>query len=204
MFNRGFYAVLIGATVLLSAAVFSQSEEDNTNSGDTAQTNDELFPIDGATREPIVGELYVREVIENWAIRCVKAEDPATEECALFQLLTEDNGSPVAELRMVRLPDGGQAKAGVTFVAPLGTLLTEGIIFKLGEGAPRRFEFSWCEQIGCISRFGLAQADIDAFEKGTSTIISLTPVVARETPLAVTISLDGFADAWGKVTAPQQ
>ena len=51
--------------------------------------------------------------------------------------------------------------AGATIITPLETLLTQQITLQVDTAQPKRYPFSWCSPIGCVSRVGFTQAEID-------------------------------------------
>jgi invasion protein IalB len=145
-----------------------------------------------------VGQTYISAVHGDWEERCVKTEDGA-DPCQLYQLLMDDNANPVAEISIFGLPKGQQAAAGATIIVPLETLLTESLSMKVDAGKERKYPFSWCSGIGCVSRVGFTGPEIDVFRKGNSAEISIVPVVAPDQRVTVKVSLKGFTAGFDAV-----
>jgi invasion protein IalB len=164
----------------------------------------EAAPADGLsmgkTEAPAdgVGTTYTAETFGSWEQRCVKTEDGA-DPCQLYQLLKDDQGNAVAEISLFGLPAGQQAAAGATIIAPLETLLTEDLSMSIDKSAARKYPFSWCSNIGCISRVGFTQAEIDGFKKGNEATLTIVPVVAPDQKVNLKVSLSGFTAGYDAV-----
>ncbi len=155
-----------------------------------------------APPEPEVMEV-VRETHGDWEIRC----EPDGDNCFLYQLARDANNSPVAEISIVKLPEGQEAAAGVTVVTPLGTFLTPGLGMQIDSGQGRQYEFAFCSQVGCFARFGLTNASVDAMKRGRAATLRVAAVQAPETPIDLRVSLTGFTagfNALPVVDLPQQ
>lgn len=146
-------------------------------------------PVEGG--EPQPGQPYIREEFGDWAMRCIRAAEGA-DPCELYQLLLSAEGNPVAEISLFPLPPGGQAAAGATVVAPLETLLTEGLTLSIDGGTPRQYEFSFCNRAGCIARIGLTADDVTAFKRGNAATLRIVPALDPSQPFDLTVSLTGF------------
>jgi invasion protein IalB len=148
-------------------------------------------------QEPQVMEI-VKETFGDWQVRCA----PEGDECFMYQLALDGQENPVAEVSILKLPEAAEADAGVTVVTPLGTLLTNGLVFQVDSGEARQYPFAWCSQVGCFSRFGLAKTSIDGMKRGNAGRISLVSVGAPEAPVVLNVSLTGFTDAWNSLALP--
>ena len=162
---------------------------------ETTQLDDE-FPVAEDSDEPKEGQLYVREAHGSWEVRCVKAAGDEPEACRLYQLLQDQNGASVAEIDFQKLPEGGKAVAGVDFASPLGTLLTEQVVMRIDSGKAKKYQFGWCDQYGCFSRFGLTGEELANLKKGANAHITIVSVALPEEPINLTVSLTGFTAAW--------
>lgn len=138
------------------------------------------------------GSTYVAANFEVWEQRCVRADEAGVETCQLYQLLKDAKGNSVAEITMFGLPEGQEAAAGATVIAPLETLLTEGMLLQIDAGKPKAYPFTWCSSIGCIARIGLTAAEVDALKKGNKATITIVPVVAPTEKVLLDVSLKGF------------
>jgi len=149
-----------------------------------------------------VGSTYIKEVEGDWDLQCIRAPEGQADPCEMVQLLKEANGNPVVEMRIFALPAGGQAVAGATVITPLETLLTEPLRIGVDGGAAKRYPYSWCSKVGCVSRLGLTAEDIAGFKRGAQGTLTIVPAAAPDQKVELPISLTGFTAAWGSLEAP--
>ena len=159
-------------------------------------------PDDLALGKPVtddgVGSTYVEAKFGDWDQRCVRTADGANP-CQLYQLLLDATKNPVAEFSVFGLPAGGQAVAGATAIVPLETLLTADVTLQVDGGAAKKYPFSWCSEIGCLSRIGFTAEELAALKKGSAASLTIVPVQAPEQKVVVTISLKGFTAGYDAV-----
>ncbi|MEO1677278.1 MAG: invasion associated locus B family protein [Pseudomonadota bacterium] len=151
-------------------------------------------PVDdgAAASADQIGQPYLLETSGDWEIRCVRTSlehDP----CALHQLLQDEADNSVATIELVNLPPDQAAAAGATIVTPLETLLTEQITLQVDGGQGRRYPFSFCTQIGCVSRVGFTDAEVDAFRRGAEATLTIVPATARDAQVRLGVSLIGIS-----------
>jgi invasion protein IalB len=120
-----------------------------------------------------VGDSYVKANFEAWEQRCVRTES-GIDPCQLYVLLKDENGQAVAEFSVFNLPAGteGPAAAGGTFIAPLETLLTNGVTITVDQNKPRAYPFTFCASIGCVVRLGFTAEEVELFKKGATATLS--------------------------------
>lgn len=149
-----------------------------------------------------LGSNYTAANFEAWEQRCVRTESGA-DPCQLYLLLKDKAGNSVAEFTMFNLPKGGEgpAVAGATFIAPLETLLTAGMMLQIDGGKPKAYPFTFCTQIGCVARIGLTAEEVTAMKSGASATIVIVPFVAPTEKVELAISLKGFTAGFDAVTA---
>ena len=153
-----------------------------------------------ANAEPQVGQYYVKETHQDWTTRCLKAEQ-GRDPCELYQLLKDDEGNSVAEMTLIPLKNS-EVAAGATLVAPLETDLVQGLGFAVGSAEPRGYPFNFCAPVGCVSRMGFTQAELDALKRGNEATITLLPFGGdRENPVRLTLSLAGFTAAFDALSS---
>lgn len=143
------------------------------------------------TTGPQVGEPYVSAEFGDWLLRCVVSgteDDP----CQLYQLLSDQEDNPVAEISVFPLPEDQQAEAGVTLITPLETLLTENVTLRVDSGEAKRYPFTFCTPVGCVARIGLLPDEVNAFRRGNRAQVRIVPAAAPEQEVLLTISLSGF------------
>ena len=154
-------------------------------------------PVDNSPARPEAMEI-VKETFGDWQVRCA----PDGNECFMYQLAVDEAKSPVAEVSILKLPDGAEAAAGVTVVTPLGTLLTSGVVLQVNSGEKRQYPFAWCSQVGCFARFGLAKPTIDSMKRGKAGSLTLISVGRPQAPVTLAVSLSGFTAAFDSLQAP--
>lgn len=159
-------------------------------------------PVEGGP--PQVGETYIRETFGDWSLRCLKAET-GEDPCQLYQLLMDADGNAVAEISMFPLPEGSQAAAGATIVAPLETLLTEQITISVDGTGARRYPFTFCNQAGCVARVGFTADEVAQFKAGAGASMRIVPAAAPDQEVLLNISLVGFTAGYdGTATPPAE
>lgn len=155
------------------------------------------------TDGPQPGQTYVREVSGDWSLECLKVEE-GEEPCQIFQTMTDGEGNQVANMRIFKLPAGGQAEAGALVAVPLETLLTAQLTITVDGAQPKRYPFSVCDRQGCYARIGLTGEDIASYKRGASATVTLIPFVAPDERVEVKLSLSGFTAGYDMVTVPTE
>lgn len=178
---------MILTSLLLASMSMAQDAAKDTEQKPSAE---EAFPV---AKEPADGP-YIKATFGAWEIRCIKLE--SGENCSLYQLIKDDNDNPTAEISIVALPEGQEAKAGATFVSPLATLLTRGVAYSIDSDRARRYNFNWCDRGGCIARFGFSAEEIEFMKNGKVGTFTIVALAAPDSPLTLKVPLDGFTDAW--------
>lgn len=139
-----------------------------------------------------VGEPYLASESGDFAIRCLKAEEGATDPCQLYQLLNDDQGNSVAEFTMFPIPNGSRAAAGATIVVPLETLLTEQLTISVDGANARRYPFTFCNAAGCVARVGFTAEEVASFKRGNVATLRMVPAAAPDQEVVLSLSLTGF------------
>ena len=162
--------------------------------GGAALAQDATSADDFDIGEPVnqVGQSYFRETFTDWSLRCVRAPEGQPDPCELYQLLTDENGNEVAEFSIIPLPEGRDAVAGATIVAPLGTLLSEDVVISVDGAEARRYRFTVCNQAGCAAQFGLTQSQLDQMKRGSRATVRVVPFQAPDQEVLLEVSLSGF------------
>ena len=147
---------------------------------------------------PQLGERYSKQTFDDWELACLKT-DGETDPCSLLQILKDKKGNNIAEFSLFRISNGTQAVAGATIVVPLETLLPAQLTISI-DGAPgKRYNYSFCNPIGCYAQIGLTEADIAAMKKGKSAKLSLRPAPAPDQVVEIDMSLKGFTAGYNVV-----
>jgi invasion protein IalB len=145
-------------------------------------------PVEGA---PQIGDPYISAEFGDWSLRCV-VSGTENDPCQLYQLLTDQQDNAVAEISVFPLPENQQAEAGVTLITPLETLLTENVTIRVDNGEPKRYPFTFCAAVGCVSRIGLLPDEVAAYRRGVAAQIRIVPAAAPDQEVILTVSLRGF------------
>jgi invasion protein IalB len=154
----------------------------------------EAAPAEGAgqvAQEPQIGDPYVSAEFGDWALRCV-VSGTENDPCQLFQLLTDQEDNAVAEISVFPLPEDQPAEAGVTLITPLETLLTENVAISVDGGQAKRYPFTFCAAVGCVSRIGLLPEEVAAFRRGAVARVRIVPAAAPDQEVLLDVSLRGF------------
>lgn len=140
-----------------------------------------------------VGDSYIKANFEAWEQRCIKTESGA-DPCQLYQLLKDAQGNSVAEFSVFTLPEGseGPAAAGANLIAPLETLLTEGLRLSIDGSKDRAYPFTFCTGVGCVARLGFTAEEVAMFKKGAKATMTIVPFVAPDQKVTLDVSLKGF------------
>ena len=177
----------------LFAGTLAAAQESTDAAADSAIVAPEIQP----------GQPYIVESFGDWSRRCVMNPNGA-DPCQLYQLLVDADGNQVAEITLFPIPNA-QAAAGGAIIAPLETLLPQGMLLSVDDGTPRRYNFTFCSRAGCVSRVGFTNDEIEAFKRGTAAKLVLVPAAAPDTTVELTISLAGFTAGLNNIfAAPTQ
>jgi invasion protein IalB len=194
-----FLCSLSAIALMAFGAPLAAQEQADTAAQQEARPDSALSLGEEDTDGPRLGETYVTEEIGDWEIQCIRTEQDEYP-CTMYQLLTDSDGNPVAEVSIFRLPPGGQAVAGATIIVPLETLLTEQLRLSVDAGQGKRYPFSFCNQIGCYSRIGLTEGDVNAFKRGAKANVRIVPFPAPDQTVTLEMSLSGFTASYDKVS----
>lgn len=140
-----------------------------------------------------------RATFGDWQVIC--AGD--TDFCAMKQFGLSPDGSPAAEVEIIKLPGDVPAVAGVTALLPLGVILEEGLLTRVDDNEPFRRAFQVCLPEGCIVRYGAEIEELNEMRAGTTLRFFVRAINVPQGPIPVTVSLRGFTAAFNSLE-PQQ
>ena len=154
--------------------------------------------------EPRLGERYSKEQFGDWDLACVKT-DTDQDPCSILQIVVDQQGHPVAEVSLHRIEqENSPAVAGATVVVPLETLLPAGLSISV-DGAPaKRYNYSFCNPLGCVALIALTQEDVDAYKRGKEAVLALKPAQAPDQVIRMRLSLSGFTAGFNVVDVVKQ
>ena len=196
---------LITAMMMPIATVAQEEAASDETTSQAEATEENVQDVGGNLslgREVAQNEPYVKETHGDWELKCFgRANTEGEEVCQMYQLLSDpETGQPIAEFSIFRLPEGTQAVAGATIVAPLGTLLSEELKIYVDIGIAKSYPFSFCNLSGCFSRVGFTADDIDAMKRGEIANIEIVPAQAPDKKVTIKASLEGFTAAFDAVS----
>ena len=180
------------ALLALAGPVAAQDTEE------TPSTTPELDLGQPVGDGPQLGERYSKEKFGDWDLACIKT-NAETDPCSMLQILTDAQGNPTAEVSIFRLEGAGQAIAGGTIVVPLETLLTAQITVAVDGGSGKRYNYSFCNPLGCVAQVGFTEEDINAFKRGNAGVLTIVPAPAPDQKVELAMSLSGFTAAFDAV-----
>ena len=190
------------AVLTLAAPVWAQQSEtaeDAPTAESAAGAESQLDLGQPVGSEPQLGERYSKAKFGDWDLACIKTE-AEVDPCSLLQILNDETGNPVAEFSLFRIANGTQAVAGATVIVPLETLLPAQLTIAVdGEAGGKRYNYSFCNPIGCVAQIGLTQEDVDAFKRGNVAKVSLRPAPAPDQLIELEMSLTGFTAGYDEV-----
>jgi len=192
--------LILGFMTLSLAAQTAEEQPQDEPSVEEAETVDtDTAPVAEPTEQAEAPNITVEE-IGDWQLRC----EVESGNCFMYQLANDQQGNPVVEMNIVNLPEDADAGAGVTVVAPLGALLTEGLVVQIDSNPAKQYAFNWCTRTGCFSRFGLTNDDIAWMKRGATARMRIVSVSAADQPVLLDLSLTGFTAAFTKLTESAQ
>ncbi|MGB0498835.1 MAG: invasion associated locus B family protein, partial [Rubricella sp.] len=142
-----------------------------------------------------VTEEVVRETFGDWTVVCLGESD----FCSMRAVALNPEGSPGAQIDLVRLPRGGPALGGMTAIVPLVVLLNEGLVTVVDDGQPVVQDYDFCRQNGCLARFGLTEGQITEMRRGAVMGLVMSAVDVPQNPIVMRLSLTGFTAAWNSM-----
>lgn len=142
---------------------------------------------------------YVKEVYDDWNLNCIK-DDNDQEICQMVQLLDDGNGSPVGQVVLHQVQNGGKAVAGGSMTFPLGTALKPKLRMSIDGREAKFYDFSFCTRDGCTAMVGFTEDDIVKFKAGKEAAIVLIPFFAPNQTVSLTLSLKGFTAAFDETS----
>ncbi len=188
----------VATAALFCGAAIAQESQPQTETEQTELGSE----LDLGESGPRVGEQYAKEESGDWTITCLKTED-GNDPCLLQQILSGEEGQPIANVSINKLPEGSAAVAGASLTVPLETMLQAQVALSI-DGAPgKRYNYHHCNPIGCVAQLGFTQSDIDAMKAGTKATISLVSILAPTQLLEIEMSLAGFTSGFDKLEPRQ-
>ena len=175
--------VAIATSLAIAHGAFAQDQKNAKQS----------FPV-GKAPEVKIGQTYAVETFDAWELLCVKvAKGP--EPCEIGQLIRNDKGVPVAQIRVVPLPPGQPALAGANITMPLGVDLQHGLTVQVDKNPPKQYSYGVCFGIGCVAPVGITALELEDMRAGKQIKV-VSDIYGGPQVLTITASLKGFAKAY--------
>ncbi|PYE86036.1 invasion associated locus B family protein [Pseudoroseicyclus aestuarii] len=202
-------AAILGALPLAGPALAQEAEADAAGQETGAASEDtagqDALDLGTAQADPAAaadapGQPYIRDEFDDWSQRCLRAPEGEAEPCQLYQLLLDGEENAVAEISILPLEEGNQAAAGVVVVVPLETQLTEQLTLQIGTNEARQYPYEFCNQAGCVSRFGLSDEQLTQFRRGASGTVRIVPAAAPDQEVTLDMSLAGFTAGFDAIS----
>ena len=166
-----------------------------------AEEADSLSIDDTMMSDPQQTEPYIKERFENWTLKCIKPVN-SIERCEANQIIFNQKQQPVAEISIIKLPKGQVAAAAATIIVPLETILSEGLVLAIQELEPKRYQFKFCNSLGCFSQIGLTEDEVEALKRKEKASIFLKHISSGDQQIVIPMSLDGFTKTFANVIQP--
>ena len=166
-----------------------------------AEEADNLSIDDTIMSEPQKTEPYIKERFENWSLKCIKTVN-SIERCEANQIIFNQKQQPVAEISIIKLPKGQVAAAAATIIVPLETILSEGLVLAIQELEPKKYQFKFCNSLGCYSQIGLTEDEVEALKRKEKASIFLKHISSGDQQIVIPMSLDGFTKIFSNLIQP--
>ena len=166
-----------------------------------AEEADSLSIDDTMMSEAQKKEPYIKERFENWTLKCITSVN-SIERCEANQIIFNQKQQPVAEISIIKLPKGQVAAAAATIIVPLETILSEGLVLAIQELEPKKYQFKFCNSLGCYSQIGLTDDEVEALKKKEKASIFLKHISSGDQQIVIPMSLDGFTKTFYNVIQP--
>jgi invasion protein IalB len=186
---------------LCKAIVFSFILSVSDISSINAQDAESLSIDESMTGETQQTEPYIKERIKDWNLKCIEPID-SIERCEANQIIFNQKQQPVAEISIFKLPKGQIAAAAATIIVPLETALNEGLVLEMQDLEPKKYQFKFCNSIGCYSQIGLTNEEVKALKSKGKASIFLKHLSSGDQQIIIPISLSGFTTTFSKATQP--
>ena len=166
-----------------------------------AEEADSLSIDDTVMSEPQKMEPYIKERFKNWTLKCIKPVN-SIERCEANQIIFNQKKQPVAEISIIKLPKGQVAAAAATIIVPLETILSEGLVLAIQELEPKKYQFKFCNSLGCYSQIGLTDDEVEALKRKEKASIFLKHISSGDQQIVIPMSLDGFTKIFSNLIQP--
>jgi invasion protein IalB len=130
------------------------------------------------------------QTFEDWTVRCVTG---ATPPCQMIQLAQNKAGKRVSSLIIVYLPH--QNSYALQLVTPLGVGFAQGATISAGSWTSKALPFRRCDATGCFVSNAIDSITLDTLARGPDKGKITLTTAATGKPIALPLSLRGFAAA---------
>jgi invasion protein IalB len=131
----------------------------------------------------------------GWAVNCKSAAADTGLECRLSQTVVTQQGQVLADVTF-RIPADKKDPESIVRV-PLGIFLPGGATLQVDDKTPQSLKFRACDRNGCYAQGSASAQMLKDLQAGKELKVSFKNLA--ENDVDVPLSLDGFADAYGKI-----
>lgn len=138
---------------------------------------------------PAAAQGVVKQVFNDWQIRCDTPPGAQGEQCVLLQSVQAED-RPNVGLTVIVLKTADQKSRLLRVLAPLGVLIPSGLGLKIDDADVGRAGFVRCLPNGCVAEVVMDDSLINRLRSGKNAtfIIFQTP----EEGIGIPMSLSGF------------
>jgi invasion protein IalB len=203
---RGTAALLAAGLLALPAGSVVRAQETGqtgapqTGGAQAAPAGTKLGRTTTAPPPPSEPGLEVQQ-FQDWAVRCGRADEGASQACEMVQQRQDEKGQTVLAIAVGKVPNTDNP--GMLIILPLGIWLPPGVVLRVdnGEEVPARVER--CERRGCQVELLLEPKVLTLLKSGREANILFQIYDEKGQPkvVGVPFSLLGFTAALNEVMA---
>ena len=131
----------------------------------------------------------------GWAVNCKSEANDKALDCRLSQTVVTENRQLLSNVTF-HFPPAPQKPETIVQI-PLGVLLPAGATIQVDENPAQQLNFRACDRNGCYAQAALSPDFLALLRKGKQVSVAFKNLAEKE--IKVPHSLEGFADAYGKV-----
>jgi invasion protein IalB len=148
-----------------------------------------------AMSAPVAAQGVVRQVFNDWQIRCDTPPGAQGEQCALMQSVTADDRA--IGLTVIVLKTADQKLRLLRVIAPMGVLLPSKLGLKIDSVDVGSVPYVRCLPMGCVAEVVVDDDLVKKLRTGTTAtfIIFMSP----EEGIGFPLGLKGFGDGFDKL-----
>lgn len=135
------------------------------------------------------------ENYEDWVVACQAPEGEAA--CVMRQV--QSNRETGQRVLSAEFQNGTDGNVQGVLLMPFGLALDQGVALKFDDQAGPQLSFSTCLPSGCVVPVRFSAEQVGMLQGGSAMNVTAMGINSSE-PVAFNISLDGFTDAYNRLT----